>query len=44
MTAPLLYFAYGANLNRRAMARRCPRAEIVALTVAGVFVYAALQL
>ena len=23
----MLYFAYGSNLNRRAMAHRCPRAE-----------------
>jgi gamma-glutamylcyclotransferase (GGCT)/AIG2-like uncharacterized protein YtfP len=28
----MLYFAYGSNLNRRAMAHRCPRAK--ALTVA----------
>jgi gamma-glutamylcyclotransferase (GGCT)/AIG2-like uncharacterized protein YtfP len=28
----MLYFAYGSNLNRRAMAYRCPRAK--ALTVA----------
>ncbi len=26
----MLYFAYGSNLNRRAMARHCPRAEAVA--------------
>jgi len=25
----MLYFAYGSNLNRRAMTRRCPRAEPV---------------
>ena len=25
----MLYFAYGSNLNRRAMAQRCPRAEAV---------------
>jgi gamma-glutamylcyclotransferase (GGCT)/AIG2-like uncharacterized protein YtfP len=28
----MLYFAYGSNLNRRAMARHCPRAQ--ALTAA----------
>ncbi|TAK99197.1 MAG: gamma-glutamylcyclotransferase [Rhodospirillaceae bacterium] len=26
----MLYFAYGSNLDRRAMARRCPQAEPVA--------------
>jgi len=25
----MLYFAYGSNLNRRAMARHCPRAQVM---------------
>jgi gamma-glutamylcyclotransferase (GGCT)/AIG2-like uncharacterized protein YtfP len=29
MIKPVLYFAYGSNLNRRDMARRCPGAEVV---------------
>lgn len=30
MTDPILYFAYGSNLNKGQMARRCPGAEPIA--------------